>query len=40
MHMNKTKYERNGSLECYHVTGIGKQNIQAKEVYSVVNCNE
>ena len=29
MHVNKTKSERNGSLEYYHVTCIGKQNIQA-----------
>ena len=29
MHMNKTKSERNGSLEYYHVTCVGKQNIQA-----------
>ena len=31
MHVNKTKFERNGSLEYYHMTCIGKQNIPAKE---------
>ena len=24
VHVNKTKFERNGSLECYHVTCTGK----------------
>ena len=24
MHVNKNKSERNGSLECYHMTRIGK----------------
>ena len=33
MHVNKRKFERNSSLEYYHMTCIGKQNIQAKEVY-------
>ena len=33
MHLNNTKFERNSSLEYYHMTCIGKQNIQAKEVY-------
>ena len=28
MHVSKTKFERNSSLECYHIT-----KIQAKEVY-------
>ena len=34
MQVNKTKFERNISLEYYHMTCIGKKNIQAKEVYS------
>ena len=29
--MNKTKFERNNPLQYYHMTRIGKQNIQAKE---------
>ena len=33
MHVSKTKFERNSSLECYHMTCIRKQNIQAKEIY-------
>ena len=34
MHLNETKFEtKNGSLEYYHMTCNGKQNIQAKEVY-------
>ena len=33
MHLNNTKFERNSSLEYYHMTCIGKQNVQAKEVY-------
>ena len=33
MHVNKTKFEGNSSLGYYHMTSIGKQNIQAKEVY-------
>ena len=33
MHVKKTKFERNSSLECYHMTCLGKTNIQAKEVY-------
>ena len=30
MHVNKTKFERNSSLEYYHMTCIGKQNLQGK----------
>jgi len=33
MHVNKTKFERNSSLEYYHMTCLGKTNIQGKEVY-------
>ena len=34
MHVNKTKFERNNSLECYHMHCIGKtKHTQAKEVY-------
>ena len=33
MEVKKTKFERNSSLECYHMTCLGKTNIQAKEVY-------
>ena len=32
MHMNKRNLKENSSLEYYHMTCIGKQNIQAKEV--------
>ena len=32
MHVNKTKFERNGSLEYYHVTCIRKTKHKAKEV--------
>ena len=35
--VNKTKFERNSSLECYHMTCLGKQNIQAKEVYCLIS---
>ena len=34
MHVNETKFEGNSFLEYYHMTCIGKKNIQAKEVYS------
>ena len=33
MHVKKTKFERNSSLECFDMTCLGKTNIQAKEVY-------
>ena len=47
MHVNKTKFERNSFPEYYHLTWLGKQNIQDKEVYlwclytgcAVVNIN-
>ena len=32
MHVNMTKFERNSSLEYYHMTCIVKTNVQAKEV--------
>ena len=31
MHVNKTKFVRNSSLGCYHMTCIGKTNIQANK---------
>ena len=31
--VNKTKFERNSSLEYYHMAYIAKLNIRAKEVY-------
>ena len=35
MQVNKTKFERNSSLQYYHMTFIGKtKQIQAKEIYS------
>ena len=34
MHVNKTKFERNGSQEYHHMTYIGKtEHMQTKEVY-------
>ena len=36
MHVNKTKFERNNSLEYNHMTCIGKQNIKDKEVYCTI----
>ena len=33
MQENITKFKRNSSLAYNHMTCIGKQNIQAKEVY-------
>ena len=33
MQVNKTKFERTSFLEYYHMTCIGKTNIQAKEAY-------
>ena len=30
MHVNKTKFERNGSLEYYHMTCIGKKTYKLK----------
>ena len=33
MQVKRTKFERNSSLECYHMTCLGKTNIQATEVY-------
>ena len=32
MYVNETKFERNSSLEYYHILVLGKQNIPAKEV--------
>ena len=37
MHVKNTKFERNSSLKYYHMTVLGKQNIQAKEVYSLAS---
>ena len=33
MHGSKTEFERNSTWEYYHMTCIGKTNIQVKEVY-------
>ena len=33
MHVSKTEFERNSTWEYYHMTCIGKTNIQVKEVY-------
>ena len=30
MHVNKTKFERNGSLKCYHMACIGKKAYKLK----------
>ena len=35
MHVNKMTFEKKSSLEYYHMTCIGKTNIQAKEVDSI-----
>ena len=32
LHMNQTKFDRSSFLGYYHMTYIGKQNMQAKEV--------
>ena len=37
MRVNKTKFERNSSLEYYHMTFIGKTNLQDKEVYLILD---